>query len=220
MCFSEFRYSTRYCHRKEIAAREHWSPGLGMQHFRASICFWTMSLIVKVTSKNQYKVLRGYKNSSADGWLYRAGCTSCWTQPKSSAYGLTCCSSVANCTVKSSSSARLNRMWNMTNLSAVRISAFNCWNVAAVVPSVSAWRSCLLCRAVSLAASRCNYAGVIQQRYCALSGLAWTRSGPAPRHARGSKLLGRMIPWGFCWEAVLNTNLVSEMLLLCFQMSS
>lgn len=115
-----------------------------MQHFRASICFWTTSLIVKVASKNQYPVLReGYRNSSADGWLHQAGCISCWMQTKSSAYGLTCCSSVANCRVKSSSSAHHNRMWNMT---ALRISAFSCWNVAAVAPRVSAWRSsCLLC---------------------------------------------------------------------------
>lgn len=58
--------STRNCHRKEIASCWCWSPGLGMQRFRASITFWTMSLLVK-TNEIQYHLLRGYTKSSADG---------------------------------------------------------------------------------------------------------------------------------------------------------
>lgn len=37
-----------------------------MQRFRASITFWTMSLLVE-TSEIQYHLLRGYTSSSADG---------------------------------------------------------------------------------------------------------------------------------------------------------
>lgn len=142
-----------------------------MQRFKASITFWTMSLVVK-TNKILYRFLRGCTNSSADG--DSVGSTNSWMQPQAAAYQLMCCSSVPYGRGKSLFSAHVNRMQKKADLSAIRHSFFSCWNVA----PASAWSSCLCCKATSLAATQCSCKGVIQRCYAAQLGLNKPRIYP------------------------------------------
>lgn len=168
--------------------------------FASGPCHWLWRRLAKIS--------RNYWEDRVTAMLVvtpQGGLHSCWTQPSSAAYGLTCYSTVANCR-------------------AVRLSSLDCWNVAAIGPRASVWRFWLYCKSTSLAAGQYNCMGVIQQHYCALYGLAWRSIGPAPRNATWSKLLGKTFPprpptpaQEFCWEAVLSTDVGFEMLQLYFQ---
>lgn len=191
--------STRNCHRKEIASCWCWSPGLGMQRFRASITFWTMSLLVK-TNEIQYHLLRGYTSSSADGdsvghtapvlghsfrlrlinWHVAA------TLPVAEV-NLCPLPILTGCKKKKKSH------------SAIRHSSFSFWNVAVGVPSASAWSSCLWCKTTSLAAIDCSCRSIIQR--CCATQLGLNKPGTCPyRCLGGSKLLDKM-PLGILMES-------------------